>query len=176
MYLFQEGNKKRRRRVQLLGSGTILREVLAGAELLEQDFGVAADIWSVTSFSELRREGLDVRRWNMLHAEEEPRITYVEQCLKNRHGPAIAASDYMRSFADQIRPFMDRRYLVLGTDGFGRSDTRRQLRRFFEVDRYYVAVAALQALADEGEIAAAKVTEAITKYGIDPEKPSPMTA
>ncbi len=176
MYLLQEGNKKRRRRVQLLGSGTILREVIAAAELLEQDFGVAADIWSVTSFSELRREGLDARRWNMLHAEEPTRTSYVEQCLKDRHGPAVAATDYMRLFADQIRPFVDRRYLVLGTDGFGRSDTRKQLRRFFEVDRYYVAVAALQALADEGDIAASKVTEAITKYGIDPEKPSPLTA
>ncbi|MDJ0892071.1 MAG: pyruvate dehydrogenase (acetyl-transferring), homodimeric type [Gammaproteobacteria bacterium] len=176
MYLFQEGDRKRRRRVQLLGSGTILREVIAAAELLEKDFNIAADIWSVTSFSELRRDGLDALRWNMLHAEEKNRSSYVVRCLEGRKGPAIAATDYMRIYADQIRPFMDRSYLVLGTDGYGRSDTRRQLRHFFEVDRYYVAIAALKALADDGEIPASKVTEAIGKYGIDPDKPNPVTA
>jgi pyruvate dehydrogenase E1 component len=177
MYLLREGKAKSARtpRVQLLGSGTILREVIAGAELLERDFGVAADIWSVPSFNELRREGLEVERWNRLHPEAEPRLSYVEQCLKDRQGPVIAATDYMRTYADQIRPFVPNRYVVLGTDGFGRSDTREKLRRFFEVDRHHVAVAAMKALADTSEaVSPKKVAEAIGKYGIDPEAPSPV--
>jgi pyruvate dehydrogenase E1 component len=174
MYLLREGAKKKHR-VQLLGSGTILREVLAAAEMLESDFDVGADVWSVTSFTELRREGLDCQRWNLLHPEDAPRKSYVEQCLEGRDGPAIAATDYMKTFADQIRPFVDRRYSVLGTDGYGRSDTRAKLRRFFEVDRDYVTVAALKALADEGALPAKKVSEAIRKFGIDPEKPNPVT-
>jgi pyruvate dehydrogenase E1 component len=177
MDLFREGKAKSARtpRVQLLGSGTILREVIAGAELLERDFGVAADIWSVPSFNELRREGLEVERWNRLHPEAEPRLSYVEQCLKDRQGPVIAATDYMRTYADQIRPFVPNRYVVLGTDGFGRSDTREKLRRFFEVDRHHVAVAAMKALADTSEaVSPKKVAEAIGKYGIDPEAPSPV--
>jgi pyruvate dehydrogenase E1 component len=174
MYLFSEGNgEKKRLKVQLLGSGAILREVLAAAELLENDFGISADVWSATSFNELRREGLDCQRWNMLHPEDKPRLSYVEQCLKDRQGPVIAASDYMKAFTDQIRDFMPRRYSVLGTDGFGRSDTRQKLRRFFEVDRYYVAVAALKALADEGTLPPKKVTEALRKYGLHPDKPNP---
>jgi pyruvate dehydrogenase E1 component len=175
MYLLKETSdgKKQRPRVQLLGCGTILREVIAAGELLEQDFGVSADVWSVTSFTELRREGLDAERWNMLHPQEKPRTSYVEQCLAKRQGPAVAATDYIRSFADQIRPFVSRRYVVLGTDGYGRSDTRKQLRHFFEVDRYYVTLAALKALADEGTIPNAKVSEAIKKYKIDPNKPDP---
>ncbi len=178
LYLLKEASdgKKQKPRVQLLGCGTILREVMAAGDLLEQDFGVAADVWSVTSFTELRREGLDVERWNMLHPQEKPRMSYVEQCLAKRQGPAIAATDYIRTFADQIRPFVSRRYVVLGTDGYGRSDTRKQLRHFFEVDRYYVALAALKALADEGVIPAAKVSEAIKKYKIDPNKPNPRLA
>ncbi len=177
MYLFQEGagGKARKQNIQLLGCGTILREVLAAAELLESDFGVSADVWSVTSFNELRREGLDAARWNMLHPKETPRVSYVESRLKDREGPVVAATDYMKTFADQIRAFVPRRYLVLGTDGFGRSDTRKQLRKFFEVNRHYVAVAALKALAEEGSVSASRVTEAIKKYGIDPEKPNPMT-
>jgi len=174
MYLFKKGGRKKRR-VQLLGSGTILREVIAAGELLEKDFNVAADIWSVTSFNELRREGLDKERWNMLHPEETPRISYVEQQLGDAKGPVVAATDYIRSYADQIRPFIKQRYSVLGTDGYGRSDMRSQLRKFFEVNRYYVAVAALKALADEGEIPVAEVTKAIKKYRIDPEKPNPVT-
>jgi pyruvate dehydrogenase E1 component len=177
MYLLTEGRAgKNQPRVQLLGSGTILREVIAGAELLEKDFGVAADIWSVTSFNQLRRDGLDAQRWNMLHPEAEPRVSHVEQCLKDRPGPVVAATDYMKIFADQIRAFLPGRgFLALGTDGFGRSDTRRQLRRFFEVDRHYVAVAAMKALADEEAVPRRKVTEAIRKYGIDPDKPNPVT-
>ena len=179
MYLLREGpaarGKKARPRVQLMGSGTILREVMAAGELLDADFGVASDIWSVTSFTELRRDGMAVERWNMLHPERKPRVTHVEQCLANRLGPAVAASDYMRLFADQIRPYINRRYVVLGTDGFGRSDTRAQLRKFFEVNRHYVVVAALKALSDEGTIPASRVTQAFKKYGIDPDKPCPMT-
>ena len=173
MYLLREGGKSKGPRVQLLGSGTILREVIAGAELLKNDFGVGADIWSVTSFNELRRDGLEVDRWNMLHPTQAPRKSYVESCLDGRDGPVIASTDYMKAFADQVRAFLPKRYRVLGTDGFGRSDYRVKLRAFFEVNRYYVTVAALKALADEGTVPAAKVEEAIKKYGIDPEKPAP---
>jgi pyruvate dehydrogenase E1 component len=176
MYLFRESSagSSSGLRVQLLGSGTILREVIAAAELLEKEYDVAADIWSATSFNELRREALDVTRWNMLHPNETPRPTYVGTCLKDREGPVVAATDYMKIFADQIREFVPRRYKVLGTDGFGRSDTRERLRRFFEVDRYYVTVAALEALAEDGKIPAEKVAQAIKKFGIDPEKPNPV--
>ncbi|GAC1418282.1 MAG: pyruvate dehydrogenase (acetyl-transferring), homodimeric type [Candidatus Velthaea sp.] len=176
MYLLREGNaKKHAPRVQLMGSGAILREVLGAADLLQNDFGVAADVWSATSFTLLRRDGLDVERWNMLHPTEKPRVSYIAQQLAKHEGPVIAASDYMKTFVDQIRPFAGRRFAALGTDGFGRSDTRAQLRSFFEVDRHWVAVAALKALADEGTIPAAKVAEAIAKYGLDPAKPNPVT-
>jgi pyruvate dehydrogenase E1 component len=166
---------KNKLKVQLMGCGTILREVIAGAEMLEKDFGVSADIWSVTSFNELRRDGIETARWNLLHPEAEPKRSYVEQCLREHPGPVIAATDYMRTFADQIRAFLPQPalYSVLGTDGFGRSDTRRALRGFFEVDRRYVAVAALKALADQEALPQKKVVEAIRKYGVDPEKPNP---
>jgi len=160
--------------VQLMGSGTILREVIAGADLLRDDFGIAADVWSVPSFTELRREGLAAERWNLLHPTSPQRKSYVETCLAERQGPVVAASDYIRTFADEIRPFIPRRYRVLGTDGFGRSDYRAQLRRFFEVDRHYVALAALKSLADEEQIPASRVADAIKKYEIDPEKPNPV--
>ena len=183
MYLFSEGKGKKDQgksnnsspTVQLLGSGTILRESIAAAEMLEKDFGVAADIWSVTSFNELRRDGLDAERWNMLHPEAKPRLSYVEECLAKRAGPVIASTDYMKSYADQIRGFMPKRFKVLGTDGFGRSDTRKKLRGFFEVDRNYIAVAALKALAEEGTIAASEVTRAIKLYKLNPDKPNPTT-
>ena len=177
MYLLQEGKaKKNQPKVQLLGSGTILREVIAGAELLEKDFGISADIWSVTSFNELRRDGLDAQRWNLLHPEAEPRLSHIETCLNDRSGPIIAATDYMKIFADQVRAFLPRRnFTALGTDGFGRSDTRRKLRQFFEVDRRYVAVAAMKALADEEKLPQKAVADAIVKYGIDPDKPNPAT-
>jgi pyruvate dehydrogenase E1 component len=177
MYLFRDAAPERTDgpRVQLIGSGTILREVIAAADLLADDFGVAADVWSAPSFTELRRDGMDTDRWNMLHPTAERRSSHVERCLSSRPaGPVVAATDYMRSFADQIRPWVDRRYRVLGTDGFGRSDYRRTLREFFEVDRHFVAVAALSALADEGAVSESTVADAITKYGIDPEKPNPM--
>jgi pyruvate dehydrogenase E1 component len=162
-------------RVQLLGSGSILREVMAAAEVLAADFGVAADLWSVPSFNELRRDGMAVERWNRLHPTDEPRRSHVEQCLDDRPGPVVASTDYMRSVADQIRPWVGSRYVTLGADGFGRSDMREALRGFFEIDRHHVAVAALKALADEGEIPAKTVSQAIRKYGIDPEAPEPWT-
>jgi pyruvate dehydrogenase E1 component len=162
-------------RVQLLGSGAILREVLAAADLLEADFGVLADVWSVTSFNELKRDGVDVERWNMLHPTATPKQSYVSQQLAGAPGPVVAATDYVRAYAEQIRPYLAQPYQVLGTDGFGRSDMRSHLRRFFEVNRGYIAVAALKALADEGEIPASRVREAIDKYRIDPEKPNPAT-
>jgi pyruvate dehydrogenase E1 component len=173
MYLFRDASKKKGPRVQLLGCGTILREVIAASELLEQDFGVAADIWSCPSFNELRRDGLEVERWNLLHPAQAPRKSYVDECLDTRQGPIIAATDYMRAFADQIRPYVPRRYVCLGTDGFGRSDYRVALRKFFEVDRHYVAIAALKVLADEGTLPKTKVEAAIAKYGIETEKPAP---
>jgi len=175
MYLLRDGGKAKGARVQLLGSGTILREVVAAADLLLNDYGVISDVWSVPSFTELRREGLEVERWNMLHPTSAQRRSHVETCLGDRPGPAIAASDYIKAFADQIRPYIPKRYRVLGTDGFGRSDYRVRLRNFFEVDRYYVAIAALKSLADEESIPASTVAAAIKKYGIDPEKPSPVT-
>ncbi|MHB9119224.1 MAG: pyruvate dehydrogenase (acetyl-transferring), homodimeric type [Burkholderiales bacterium] len=174
MYLLQKGNAKNKLRVQLMGSGTILRESLAAAEILAADFGVASDVWSATSFNELRREGLDAHRWNLLHPAEKPRVSYVEACLKKQSGPVIASTDYMKAYADQIREFVPGRFVALGTDGFGRSDSRENLRRFFEVDRHYIALAALKALADDGQIPAAQVMEAVKKYGIDPSKPNPV--
>ncbi len=162
-------------RVQLLGSGSILLEVMAAADLLAADFGVAADLWSVPSFNELRRDGMAVERWNRLHPGEEPRASYVEQCLDGRKGPVVASTDYMRSVADQIRPWVESRYVTLGADGFGRSDMREALRGFFEIDRHHVVVAALKALADDGEMPAKTVSEAIEKYGIDADAPEPWT-
>jgi len=176
MYLLKETKNKNKLRVQLLGSGTILREVEAAAELLEKDWGVSADLWSATSFTELRRDGMAVERWNMLHPEGKQKISFVEKTLKERPaGPVVAASDYIKTFADQIRPYVpkDRVYRVLGTDGFGRSDSRAKLRHFFEVNRYFVTIAALKALADQGEGKSRTVAEAIKKYGVDPEKADP---
>ena len=173
MYLLRPGTGDGPR-VQLLGSGTILNEVLAAAELLESDFGVAADVWSVTSFTELRRDGLEVERWNMLHPlASESRSAYVSDCLGS--APVVASTDYIRAYADQIRQWVPGRYRVLGTDGFGRSDKRAALRRFFEVDRHYVTVAALKQLADDGSLDPARVQEAIDRYEIDPDAPMPTT-
>jgi pyruvate dehydrogenase E1 component len=175
LYMFRAGGKKKKK-VQLMGSGTILREVIAAAEILEQDWTVDADVWSATSFNELAREAHDAERWNRLHPTEDAKVPYVEQCLKGRRGPVIAATDYIRNYAEQIRKWVPYRYEVLGTDGFGRSDTRAQLRKHFEVNRYYVVIAALKALADEGQLPAGKVAEAIKQYGIDPEKTNPLYA
>jgi pyruvate dehydrogenase E1 component len=172
MYKFRAGPNGKGPRVQLLGSGTIFNEVIKAADLL-QEFGVSADIWSCPSFTELHREGIDCERWNMLHPDQEKRVPYVTQCLSGTEGPFIASTDYMRTFAEQIRPYVPGRYRVLGTDGFGRSDYRRKLRWFFEVDRHFVALAALNALADEGTIKRDIPAQAIKKFGIDPEKRNP---
>jgi len=174
MYLLNAGSKKKLK-VKLLGAGTILREVIAAGELLKQDFGVASDVWSVTSFNELRRDGMDTQRWNSLHPEKKARTCYVTSSLLGSDLPVIAATDYMKIYADQIREYVPGRYVVLGTDGFGRSDTRAKLRKFFEVDRFYITVAALKALADDSLIPVSKVAQAIKKYDIDPEKPNPVT-
>jgi pyruvate dehydrogenase E1 component len=160
--------------VQLMGSGTILREVMAAADLLEKDWGVSADVWSATSFNELRREAQEVHRWNLLHPDATQKISYVEHCLDATQGPIIASTDYMRAFPDQIRPYIKRRFVTLGTDGFGRSDSRAALRSFFEVDRYHVVLAALKALADDGVLPVSHAAEAIKKYGIDAERPNPV--
>jgi len=173
MYLFRAATGAQ---VQLLGAGTIMNEVIAAADLLATDFGIAADVWSVTSFNELRRDGLDTARWNLLHPEATARTPYVEQCLAGRAGPVVAATDYMKAYADQIREWVPAPYRVLGTDGFGRSDTRARLREHFEVDRRYIAVAALAALAETDAVPRARIGEAIARYGIDPEKPNPVTA
>ena len=204
MYKLQEGQAGDGPRVQLMGSGVILRQVMAAADLLAKDWGVQADLWSCPSFTQLARDGNAVTRWNTLHPADAPRKSHVQNCLAGTKGPVIVATDYMRLFAEQIRALVTsaagppqgaspapsggseaasaagvgvhhRRYVVLGTDGFGRSDTREKLRYFFEVNPQYIAVAALKALADDGTIPVAKVTEAIAKYGLDPEKPAPWT-
>lgn len=170
LYAFR---KNKDAQCQLMGSGTILNEVIAAAELLETDFNIKSNIWSATSFNELRREGLLVERWNMLHPDKKAKASYVEKSLAKENGPVIAATDYMKTYPDQIRQFVPQKFHVLGTDGFGRSDTRKQLRKFFEVNRYYIAIAALHALAEEGAIDKKQVKEAINKYDIDSEKPDP---
>jgi pyruvate dehydrogenase E1 component len=173
MYLLREGGEAENK-VQLMGSGTILREVIAAADMLKEDFGIEADIWSAPGINQLRRDGDETERWNLLHPEEQPRLSFVGQCLKNRQGPLIAATDYKKIYAGQLRPYVPQRtFKILGTDGYGRSDTRANLRHHFEVDRKYVALAALKALHDEQRIAAAKVSEALKKYDIDPDKPNP---
>jgi pyruvate dehydrogenase E1 component len=174
MYQFSKGGKGKVR-VNLLGSGTILREVIKAAAVLEKEFGVAADVFSVPSFSELRRDAIDAERWNLLHPDQPPRVPYVQECLAKHAGPYVAATDYMRIVADQVRQWVPGRYHVLGTDGFGRSDSREALRGFFEVDHRYVVVAALKALADDGKLDVGTVKSAIEKFGIDPEKPNPVT-
>lgn len=174
MYLLSE-TKSSKRHVQLLGSGTILNEVIAAGELLKADFGVTADVWSVTSFSELRKQALSIERHNLLHPNEPEQQNYVSQCFEDRIGPVIAATDYIRLNADQIRGFFKAPYVVLGTDGYGRSDTREQLRQFFEVNRYYIVIASLHALLAEDLVSINEIKQAFKKYGIDPEKPNPFT-
>ncbi len=182
MYLCKEaanaGAGKTAPRVQLLGSGSILREAIAAQELLEKDWGVAADVWSCPSFNELAREGRDAERYNLLHPAEKPRVSFVTQQLDKHSGPVVASTDYIKAYAEQIRPFIPkgRAYQVLGTDGFGRSDFRSRLRAHFEVNRHYIALAALKALSDEGAVPVAKVAEAIKKYGIKTDKTNPLYA
>ena len=174
MYSFSK-SKAKGEKVQLMGSGVILREVIAAAELLATDWNVSADVWSVTSFNELRRDGLDAERWNMLNPEKPQRLSFVAEVMKGAQGPTIASTDYMKAFAEQIAGFVPGKFVALGTDGYGRSDSREALRAFFEVDRYYVVVATLKALADEGKVPASQVTAAIKKYKLDANKPNPTT-
>jgi len=177
MYLLQEGDKAAKQRVQLIGSCTILRESIFAAELLKNDWNIAADIWSAPSLTLVAREGQDAERWNLVNPTKPQRVPYVTQLLQGTEGPIVATTDYMRLFAEQIRAYMpkERSYRVLGTDGFGRSDSRVKLREFFEVNRYYITVAALKSLADEGKIDAKVVEQAVVKYGLDPNKPNPVT-
>lgn len=175
IYKLHDAKKKVKKSVQLMGAGTILREVEAAADLLRDDFAVESDVWSVTSVNELARDGQQVDRWNRMHPESEPQKAYITEILEPTKGPFVISTDYMKSYSEQLRPYMPGSYTVLGTDGFGRSDTRSQLRKFFEVNRYYVVVAALKALADEGTIKASVVSDAIKKYGLDAEKANPLT-
>ncbi|SDF98342.1 MULTISPECIES: pyruvate dehydrogenase (acetyl-transferring), homodimeric type [unclassified Duganella] len=177
MYLLQEGDKKAKQRVQLIGSGTILRESIFAQELLLNDWGIAADVWSAPSLTLVARDGQDAERWNLVNPTQPQRVPYVAQLLKDTKGPIVATTDYMRAFAEQIRAFIpkDRTYRVLGTDGFGRSDSRAKLREFFEVNRYYITVAALKSLSEEGKIDVKIVEQAIAKYNLDPNKPNPVT-
>ncbi|MGH1448263.1 MAG: pyruvate dehydrogenase (acetyl-transferring), homodimeric type [Pseudomonadaceae bacterium] len=174
MYLLQEEKKPAKLHVQLLGSGTILREVIEAANILKEQFKVTADIWSVTSFNELRRDGLDVERWNRLHPTKSAKLSFVERNLAKRKGPVIASTDYMKLFADQIRQWVPGTYKVLGTDGFGRSDSRKKLRHFFEVDRNWVAYSALVALVESGDLEAKVLSDALKSFGIDPGKTNPL--
>jgi pyruvate dehydrogenase E1 component len=178
MYRFRAAEGGGKGRVQLMGCGSILNEVIAAADLLKEDWGVDADVWSTTSLNELARDGADVERWNLLHPDQTPRKSWVAQCLDGAEGPVIAATDYIRNYAEQIRAFVPGDFRVLGTDGFGRSDSREALRRHFEVDRHYVTVAALKALADQSAagIGIKTVLAAIARYGIDAEKPNPLYA
>ena len=177
MYRFsQDKVKKGEHKIQLFGSGTILREVIEAAELLKKDWKVSADVWSITSYNELAREAVDCERWNMLNPGKKARVPYITKQLEKCEGPVVASSDYIRTVSNQVRQYVPATYTVLGTDGFGRSDTRKNLRRHFEVNSHYVTVAALKTLADEGAIPASKVSDAIKKYGIDTKKPNPLTA
>ncbi|MYN43332.1 pyruvate dehydrogenase (acetyl-transferring), homodimeric type [Duganella sp. FT109W] len=177
MYLLQQGDESLKQRVQLIGSGTILRESIFAAELLKNDWNIAADVWSAPSLTLVARDGQDAERWNLVNPTKEQRVPYVAQLLKDTSGPIVATTDYMRAFAEQIRAFIpkDRTYRVLGTDGFGRSDSRAKLREFFEVNRYYITVAALKSLSEEGKIDASVVEQAVAKYNLNPNKPNPVT-
>jgi pyruvate dehydrogenase E1 component len=175
MYKLDSVDAKGKMKVNLLGAGVILREVIAAAELLRDDWDISADIWSVTSFNELRREGLAATRWNILNPAKPARVPYVTELLGQSSNPVIASSDYVKALSDGIREFIPQTYKVLGTDGFGRSDTREKLRDFFEVNRFYVVVAALNSLCDDGAIEADVVASAVAKYGLNPNKPNPVT-
>ena len=174
MYKIQEFNKHKKTKIQFLGSGTILREMIAGAEILQKEYQIDSEIWSVTSFNELRRDGLETERYNLLNPDKKLKKSYVEKCLGKSEGPILAASDYMRMNSDQIRPYVNNKsFYSLGTDGFGRSDTRENLRKFFEVDKNHIVTYGLSVLAKEQLIASKYASEAIKKYKIDPERPMP---
>ena len=173
MYLFKEGGNKGKTKVQLLGSGTILREIIAASKILSKEYNIDSDIWSVTSFNELRRNGMETERVNLLNPNEKPKKTYVQKCLDKRDGPVIAASDYTRAFADQIRPYTDKTFYSFGTDGYGRSDTRKNLRKFFEVDKEHIVAFTLSALAKEQLIGSKDADKAIKKFKIDKDRDFP---
>jgi len=173
MYLFKEGGNKGKTKVQLLGSGTILREIIAASKILSKEYNIDSDIWSVTSFNELRRNGMETERSNLLNPNEKPKKTYVQKCLDKRDGPIIAASDYTRAFADQIRPYTDKTFYSFGTDGYGRSDTRKNLRKFFEVDKEHIVAFTLSALAKEQLIGSKDADKAIKKFKIDKDRDFP---
>jgi pyruvate dehydrogenase E1 component len=174
-YLFKKAKKNKNPVVQLMGSGTILREVIAAAELLSKDFGVESDIWSILGVNELHRDGVEAERYNLTHPEDEAKVPYLTKSMEGHDGPVVISTDYLRAYPEQIRRLIpNEKVTILGTDGFGRSDFREALRKFFEVDRYYIAVAALKGLADEGTIPVKKVSEAIKKYAIDVDKPNPL--
>ena len=174
MYLFKEFRNKGKAIVQLFGSGSILNETIKAAQILSEEYGIDSDVWSITSYSEIQREGAETLRWNHLHPDKDLRKTYIEKCLEGRSGPIIAASDYIRSHVDQIRPYIKTNFLTLGTDGYGRSDTRKELRKFFEVNKESIVVNTLSTLSKEQKIASKVVKDAIKKYNIDPNKPYPV--
>ena len=173
MYLFKEFNKKGKTKIQLLGCGTILREIIAAAEILSKEYNIDSDVWSVTSFNELRKDGMNIERKNLLNPGEKPEKSYVEKCLGKREGMIIAASDYIRTYVDQIRPYLSKPFYSFGTDGYGRSDGRKKLRRFFEVDKEHIVTYALSALAKEQLIPSKHAEKAMKKYNIDKNKPIP---
>jgi pyruvate dehydrogenase E1 component len=174
LYLFRRG-RAGKHSVQLMGSGAILREVIAAAEILERDYSVSATVWSATSFTELQRDGMAAARYNRLNPEVDQRIPWLAQCLDGYEGPVVAATDYVRNFAEQIAPYLPGSdFTVLGTDGFGRSDTRKNLRRFFEVDRNNIVYATLDALRKQGVLSVDELLKARDKLGLDPDKPNPM--
>ena len=173
MYKIREFNKNKKTKIQFLGSGTILREMIAGAEILQNEYQIDSEVWSITSFNELRRDGLEVERFNLLNPDKEPKESYIERCLGKTEGPILAASDYMRINSDQIRPYVNKSFYSLGTDGFGRSDTRKNLRKFFEVDKEHIVTYGLSVLAKEQLIASKYAKDAIKKYKIDTNKPMP---
>ena len=173
MYLFKEFNNKGKIKIQLLGCGAILREILAAAEILSKDYGVDSDVWSVTSFNELRKDGIETERKNLLNPLDKAEKSYVQKCLEKREGPIIAASDYIRTYSDQIRPYVSKPFYSFGTDGYGRSDSRKNLRKFFEVDKEHIISYALSALAKEQLIPSKYAVKAMKKYNINKDKPNP---
>ena len=173
MYLFKEFNNYKKTKIQLLGSGTILREMIAAAEILQKDYKIDSNVWSVTSFSELRNQALEVERYNLLNPDQKPQKSYVEECLSSMEGPIVSASDYIRLNSDQIRPFVRKSFYSFGTDGYGRSDTRKNLRKFFEIDKEHLVAYSLSVLAKEQLIPSKLAKEAIKKYNIDKNKPFP---
>ena len=173
MYLFKELNSYKKTKIQLLGSGTILREMIKAAEMLQNDYQIDSNIWSVTSFNELRKEALEIERYNLLHPDKQPKKSYLEECLSSMEGPIVAASDYIRLNSDQIRPFIRKSFYSFGTDGYGRSDTRKNLRKFFEVDKEHIVTYSLSVLSQEQLIPSKYAKEAIKKFNINPEKPIP---